>query len=104
CYRFRLGYRPPLDWRALIDFLAARATPGVERVDASGYRRTISLDGKPGTIAVSPVTSDDALRLEVRFPDPRALLVIVERVRRMFDLGADPLVISDHLHGDRLLG
>jgi AraC family transcriptional regulator, regulatory protein of adaptative response / DNA-3-methyladenine glycosylase II len=103
CYRLRLGYRPPFDWPALIDFLAARATPGVERVDASGYRRTISFDGQIGTIAVSPVTSDDALMLEVRFPDPRALLAIVERVRRMFDLGADPLVISEHLQGDPLL-
>ena len=44
-----------------------------------------------------------ALGLEVRFPDPRALLFIVERVRRVFDLGADPAVIAEHLRADPLL-
>src|SRR6185437_11368860 len=29
-YAFRLGYRPPYDWESLIEFLAARAIPGVE--------------------------------------------------------------------------
>src|SRR5277367_1668159 len=31
-YTFRLGYRPPYDWRSLADFLATRAIPGVETV------------------------------------------------------------------------
>jgi AraC family transcriptional regulator of adaptative response / DNA-3-methyladenine glycosylase II len=43
------------------------------------------------------------LSLSVRFPDPRALLLIVERVRRLFDLGADPVVIADHLGDDPVL-
>src|SRR6516164_3918997 len=29
-YRFRLSFRPPYHWRAMLDFLAPRATPGVE--------------------------------------------------------------------------
>ena len=99
-----LSYRPPLDWDALIGFLAARATPGVEVVEAGCYRRTIAIDGKPGTIQIKPVGTRPAIDLEVRFPDSRALLVIVERVRRMFDLGADPGVIAAQLAGDPLLG
>ncbi|MEO8677633.1 MAG: AlkA N-terminal domain-containing protein [Vicinamibacterales bacterium] len=102
-YRFRLAYRPPYDWPAALAFLAARATPGVECVDAAGYWRTISLGGKQGTIRVSRADTGDALNLEVRFPDPRALLLIVERVRRIFDLGADPAVIADQLGDDPLL-
>src|SRR5262245_7828735 len=47
CYRFRLAYRPPYDWKATIEFLAARATPGVECVESNGYRRTISIDVEP---------------------------------------------------------
>src|SRR5262249_19880273 len=43
------------------------------------------------------------LALEVRFPDPRALLGIVERMRCIFDLGADPAVIGEHLRADPLL-
>jgi AraC family transcriptional regulator of adaptative response / DNA-3-methyladenine glycosylase II len=120
CYRFRLAYRPPYDWDAMLAFLTARATPGVEFVshstrgnDGQGpaaarsgqavYRRTIAIGEKTGSIAVSPAGDGPALMLEVRFGDPRALLGIVERVRRMFDLGADPAVIAEQLSADPLL-
>ena len=53
CYRFRLAYRPPYDWEAALAFLSARATRGVELVEAGRYRRTITLEGSHGTIAVS---------------------------------------------------
>lgn len=103
CYRFRLAYRPPYDWKAAIGFLAARATPGVEAVDADRYQRTIAISGKTGSIAVSPADDGPALIVEVRFADPRALLTIVERVRRMFDLSADPEAIAGELSADPLL-
>ena len=103
CYRFRLSYRPPYDWNSVLAFLRARATPGVEVVDDVSYRRTIVVDRQPGVIAVSRHDSGTALDVDVRFPDPRALLSIVERVRRLFDLGADPAVIAGHLHLDPLL-
>ena len=103
CYRFRLAYRPPFDWNAMLAFLRARATPGVESVDESCYRRTITVEGKHGAVTVSRLDSGDALALDVRFPEPRSLLFIVERVRRMFDLGADPRVIRQHLRSDPLL-
>ena len=35
-YRVRLAYRPPYDWDAILAFLAARATPGVEIVNGLG--------------------------------------------------------------------
>jgi AraC family transcriptional regulator, regulatory protein of adaptative response / DNA-3-methyladenine glycosylase II len=102
-YRFQLAYRPPYDWAGVLAFLGARAVPGVESVEGSRYRRTITVDGKSGTVDVSPIPSRFALTLEVRFPDSRALLAIVERVRGLFDLGADPAVIGAHLGVDPLL-
>ena len=33
----RLGYRPPYDFTAMLDFLRGRALPGVETVDAGRY-------------------------------------------------------------------
>jgi AraC family transcriptional regulator of adaptative response / DNA-3-methyladenine glycosylase II len=102
-YRFRLSFRPPYDWSALVAFLRARATPGVERVDGAGYRRTIAIDGVHGTIGVCRPDDTASIALEVRFPDARRLLTVVDRVRAMFDLGADPGVIAEHLAGDRML-
>jgi AraC family transcriptional regulator, regulatory protein of adaptative response / DNA-3-methyladenine glycosylase II len=101
CYRFRLAYRPPYDWEAVLAFLAERATPGIETIAGARFRRTISVGAHQGTIEVTPSGKRDALELEVRFPEPKSLLVIVERVRRIFDLGADPQAIAEQL-GDQL--
>jgi len=102
-YRFRLAFRPPYDWQALAAFLSPRATPGVETVTAQSYRRTISIDGRSGFLEAHPVAGAPCLELRVHFPDPRTLLHILERARRMFDLGADPGEIGRHLRRDPLL-
>lgn len=103
-YRFRLDYRPPLDWASLAVFLEARAIPGVEFVTPQEYRRYIAWQGANGTIAVRPVQGKSWLELEIQFPDPRALLRIVERVRRMFDLQADPAQVESLFSRDTTLG
>lgn len=102
--RLRLPYRPPLDWDALIAFLAARATPGVEDVAAGRYRRTIAIDGRTGAIEVWPCGTRPSLNLVIRFPGTGARRTIAERVRRMFGLAADPAAIARHLGSDPLLG
>ena len=99
-----LAYRSPYDWDAVLGFLAARATPGVEEVTDAGYRRTIEVDGRTGTIAVGHSSSTPALDVDIRFPVARARPAIVQRVRRVFDLDADPAAIARCLGGDALLG
>jgi AraC family transcriptional regulator, regulatory protein of adaptative response / DNA-3-methyladenine glycosylase II len=98
-----LAYQPPYDWNALLGFLAARAIPGVEKIDGDRYRRTISIDGKAGSFSVAHAADGPALILDVDGVDSPALPVIVEHVRRMFDVGAEPSVIAAHLSGDALL-
>jgi len=102
--RVNLAYRPPFDWDALMAFLAGRATPGVEVVEANGYRRTIAIDGQAGTLTVGLSPAAPAIDLDIRFPGSRAHPLIVDRVRRMFDLDADPAVVAGHLSGDPWLG
>jgi AraC family transcriptional regulator of adaptative response / DNA-3-methyladenine glycosylase II len=102
-YTFRLGYRPPYDWDSLIEFLSQRAIPGVETVTPGEYRRTIFLDALAGEISVRRVPQKHSLELQIRYPDPAALFRIVERVRRIFDLGADPAEVAAHLGKDTRL-
>jgi AraC family transcriptional regulator of adaptative response / DNA-3-methyladenine glycosylase II len=102
-YRFRLPFRPPFDWDSLLGFLAPRAIPGVEEVTAESYRRTIAVHGKQGQIEVRLDARGDALDLRIHFPDAAALFLIVERVRRLFDLRADPSEIRERLETDPLL-
>jgi AraC family transcriptional regulator, regulatory protein of adaptative response / DNA-3-methyladenine glycosylase II len=102
-YRFQLSYRPPYDWKRMLDFLAQWATPGVEVVDQEKYRRTISVGGSDGYVEVSRVQGLDALGVRVRIAEPRALFSVVERIRAMFDLDADWVTIARTLGRDRIL-
>lgn len=99
----RLLYRPPFNWPALIAFLKSLATPGVERVEDGLYQRTIESDGGAGVISVSPAQNDDCLIVQIALSKYGGLLRVVERVRRVFDLGADPLQIAAHLSRDQRL-
>jgi AraC family transcriptional regulator of adaptative response / DNA-3-methyladenine glycosylase II len=98
----RLRYRPPYDWDAMLAFLAARAVPGMEVVEDGAYARVIELDGEVGSVRVS-LGQADTLAVLVRFPRLSALPVIIARLRRVFDLAADPQAINAHLSRDEAL-
>ncbi|MDB5493674.1 MAG: transcriptional regulator, AraC family, partial [Phenylobacterium sp.] len=95
----RLPYRPPYDWDAIIGFLTARAIPGVESASPRRYARTLSVDGASGVVVVTP-GDGDFLVAEIRFPKLKALPAVIARIRRVFDLTADPGLIGAHLSQD----
>jgi AraC family transcriptional regulator of adaptative response / DNA-3-methyladenine glycosylase II len=99
----RLPYRPPFDWPALVNFLGPRATPGVELVQDGVYQRTISIGDATGIIDVRPDKTSPALLVRIELPGYQLLMKVVERVRRLFDLGADPLRIAGDLSRDQRL-
>jgi AraC family transcriptional regulator, regulatory protein of adaptative response / DNA-3-methyladenine glycosylase II len=98
----RLAYRPPYDWDAMLSFLAARAIPGVETVAGDIYRRTVAIGESGGVISVAPADKN-RVDVAIRFPDIAALPQIIARVRRVFDLAADPDQIGAHLSLDPML-
>jgi AraC family transcriptional regulator of adaptative response / DNA-3-methyladenine glycosylase II len=98
-----LGYRPPYDWDALLGFLALRAIPGVERIEGGVYRRTIEMGVAVGSLAVAHEPERNRVRATIRFPDLAALPRIIARVRRIFDLDADPETIGAALSNDARL-
>jgi len=120
----RLGYRPPCDFPTMLAFLRARALPGLEVVDEVSYSRLVG-----GAVAATTVRhgfdrltpnggggaaeseaawlrvsawpgGEPALRLELHGVVATDLLSLVTRVRRMFDLDADPSTIHAHLSQD----
>lgn len=98
-----LRYQPPYDWGEMIGFLAARAIFGVEHVADSEWSRTIDIGGEQGTVSVRPAATGHALRATICFPKLTALPLIIARLRRVFDLAADPLSIGTHLAQDPAL-
>jgi len=98
-----LPFRQPFDWQNMLRFFDARAIPGVEFVANGAYHRTVRVNETDGIISVVHQPRDNALLLTVALSDSRDLMLIVERVRRMFDLDANLTAIHDVLAADRVL-
>ncbi len=92
----RLPYRPPYDWDGLATFLAMRAIAGVEAVSPLRYARSIAVGADCGLLIVTPAPRHE-VKVSVRFANIAALPLIIAKVRRVFDLAADPVLISSHL-------
>lgn len=99
-FEIKLTFRPPYDADGVRTFLAARATAGVVEV-TDVYRRTARFDETAGIIEVRFFA--DHLRVRIPNELARHAATITGRVRRLFDLGADPLVIATHLGRDPIL-
>jgi AraC family transcriptional regulator of adaptative response / DNA-3-methyladenine glycosylase II len=99
----RLGYRPPLDFPAMLGFLRKRAIPGIERIGETSYERVLGALHASARIHVEADPLRHELRLRIVGGDPRAIPDIVRRVRRIFDLDADLRAVHATLAAEPLL-
>jgi len=95
---FELSYRPPYDWPAMLDFLAARAIPGVEQVEGSAYRRTARVKGPKdihrGWLEVTQSKRKNALRVDLSATLARIVPFVLSRVKYLMDLSCQPEQIA----------
>lgn len=99
----RLNYRPPYDFAASLGFLRGRALQGLEQVDTTSYARVIAAEAGAWLRVSAWPGGVDALRLELHGLAASALRDVVQRVRRMFDLDAEPAAIDTVLGRDARL-
>jgi AraC family transcriptional regulator, regulatory protein of adaptative response / DNA-3-methyladenine glycosylase II len=99
----RLNFEGPLDWDAMLGYLATRAITGVEHVSDRTYRRSIQVDGDPGAIEVT-TGGPDHLLLTAHLPHWGGLIHVVQQVRRLFNLDADIEAANAALASDPLVG
>ncbi|MFB2556213.1 DNA-3-methyladenine glycosylase 2 family protein [Herbiconiux liangxiaofengii] len=106
-----LPYREPLDLDGVFTWLALRAIPGVEHlgVDAAGrhdsYTRSIALPGGPAWFTVrrpagapsAPPGGTGRVLLDAHLAVLSDLPALVSRIRRLFDLDADPVAVDEAL-------
>ena len=108
-----VSYRPPFNWCDLLEFITYRASCGVEAADGSAYLRTVSIKGRTGWIRVAPspcatqerrgkglgmgVLQRNTLQVEVSTSLAAVLPEVLVRVRRLFDLSAEPCAIAETL-------
>ncbi|MFS4110043.1 bifunctional transcriptional activator/DNA repair enzyme AdaA [Streptomyces sp. NPDC004684] len=110
----RLAHRGPYQAGPVFDLLQREAVPGVEEVSgrpgARTYRRTLRLPHGAGIAAVAertgaPRAASGArpggwLEGRLHLTDPRDLTTAVQRLRRLFDLDADPYAVDERLGAD----
>lgn len=97
-FAFRLSYRPPLDWERLLGFLARRAVPHVEEVRDNTYFRTVQVIRQDrefaGHIHVRHLSGESMLAVHLSDALLPVCAFVLERVKRLFDLQADPAAIK----------
>lgn len=95
-----LAYRPPYDWAAMMSALAARDAPDEAVADGVWRRKLrVATDGTDGEVSVR-AGAEGRAAVEARVDELRALPGVLARVRRVFDLAADPEAIRRDLSGD----
>ena len=105
--RLTLAYRAPLAWDVLLRFLERDALPGVEVVQGRRYGRTVRIDGRRGVVfatdRVAPGSASERravgghLDVEVSLALVPALMPLLARLRQLFDLDAEPVLVDAHL-------
>jgi AraC family transcriptional regulator of adaptative response / DNA-3-methyladenine glycosylase II len=94
--RLTLSYRLPFAWNDLLETLRLEALPGIEEVDGERYARSIAVEKKKGRIVV---TNDPSgfLNVDITPSLLPVLMQLLAKLRRLFDLDAEPVVIDRHL-------
>ncbi|WP_222108243.1 AlkA N-terminal domain-containing protein [Streptomyces sp. SAJ15] len=104
----RLAFRGPYAAAEIFDYLARRAITGVEEMvgerGTRTYRRTLRLPVGVGIAEVDEVVGDGWLECRLFLSDLRDLTTAAQRMRRLFDLDADPYAVVARLGADPVLG
>ncbi len=101
--QLHFSYRPPYDWDGLLAFFQSRAIVPVEQVAQDCYQRHIEFDGQPGEVEVRNEAAKNRLSCTLRGIPTRHLQTVAHKIRRMFDVDADPQAIARDLGQDPVL-
>ena len=91
-FRFQLPFSKPYNAAWVMPFLAGRAIDGIESVQRRRYRRRLTADA-----CVQAELTDDVLRVSLPAVASTNAADLLTRLRRLFDLDADPAAIDAHL-------
>lgn len=90
----RLAWRPPYDAAQVLGFFERRAVPGIEQVEGLEIRRTLAWPHRGATLHGWVTARFDLARHEVHVHTSGSLTpvlgAVLQRLRRMLDLDADP--------------
>lgn len=92
-----LPYRPPFDFTGLLASYRSHRVGNLEWFTEGKMHRVIAMKDQVGQITISDDPTQCSLIIEIDFPSLTALPMVVSRVRAMFDLDSDPVLIANSL-------
>jgi AraC family transcriptional regulator, regulatory protein of adaptative response / DNA-3-methyladenine glycosylase II len=92
--KMNLPFKTPYDWQAIIQYFQSHSIPGVERVTAESFARVFRVGNKVGFVEVRPLLAKSQLKVWIVSEDPRTISETARRIRKMFDLDCDPVLIA----------
>lgn len=98
-----LSYRPPLNWETLLGFYRTHLIYGMESVSDSTYERFFRIGKTIGNFQVTHNDQRSCLTLRVSVENPTVLFAVTQRVRQMFDLDSDPLLVANSFQQQKFL-
>jgi AraC family transcriptional regulator of adaptative response / DNA-3-methyladenine glycosylase II len=89
-----LPCKSPYDWQAIMRFYQSHLIRGLERVTANSFERVFDIEGRTGIVRIEKMVGVPQLKVHIAPDQPEIRADVIERVRKMFDLDCDPMVIE----------
>lgn len=98
--KISLSYRPPFNYEALMYSYEMHRIGKLEWFENNRMHRIVEHNGLVGEVIISNEPKNSKLIVEIDFPDTTYIHTIVSRVRNLFDLDSDPVIIANSLEMD----
>jgi AraC family transcriptional regulator of adaptative response / DNA-3-methyladenine glycosylase II len=98
-----LPYEGHLDFKQMLLFMKDRVIKGVEVINDNSYSRTFRANEARGYFEVCNNPKKSALELSIVSNDIRCYMIVYNKVRKMFDLDRNLLVINEKFRHDPIL-
>lgn len=99
--RLALAYRPPYDFEGLLSSYYNHRVGELESFTQDTMTRVIRSHNKVGTVTLRNESEKSRLLVEIKHPDISVIYSVVSRIRSMFDLDSDPILIANSLEQSR---
>jgi AraC family transcriptional regulator, regulatory protein of adaptative response / DNA-3-methyladenine glycosylase II len=99
----KLNYRPPFLWKAILRYLKRHQVDGIEEIGEDSYVRYFPASNGMGRVRVENCDGKSCLIARFDHFHSGQLYGLIRSVRRVFDLDADPLLVSTKFECSNLL-
>ena len=90
-----LPFKSPYDWQSIFRFYQSHSIPGIERVTENSFARLFRIEHTTGFVRIRAMVGKPHLKVRILCGDPKIRIEVVRRVKKMFDMDCDPMLIAN---------